>query len=235
VIVLAAFAGVVTLSYLVYGVYDAWWYQRFLLPVWPVLMIGFGAVVLAAARRIRLVAWVVGVALVGLAARDVLFARDHNVFRLWKEERRYASVGRLVRAATEPSSVIFAIQHSGSLRRYAGRLTIRFDSVDDAWLDRMIAWLAERGVASYLLVEDWEAGRFRDKFRAQVSVARIDAPPIFEYTGPATVRLYDLAAGRDPLAAVTEIRERWDGPRCQATAPPATATWAGRSTSSPIR
>ena len=218
-VVLGAFAFVMTGSYLVYGVYDAWWYLRFLLPVWPVLMLGFAAVVLAVARRGRVAAGLTAAALVWLGARDVVFARDHSVFRLWREDRRYASVGRLVRAATEPSSVIFAIQHSGSLRHYAGRLTIRFDSVDDEWLDRTIAWLAERGIASYLVIEDWELPRFRGKFRSQRAVERVAAPPIMEYTGPATVWLYDLRTQRDPLAAVARIAERWHGPRCQEVAP----------------
>jgi hypothetical protein len=82
-----------------------------------------------------------------------------------------------------------------------------------------VAWLSERGIASYLLIEDWETGRFRDKFRNQEAVARVDAPPILVYTGAGKISLYDLSASRDPMAAVTEIRETWEGPRCQATAP----------------
>ena len=220
VITLSAFALVATLSYLVYGVYDAWWYLRFLLPVWPALMIGFAAIVVAMARRRRVLAWLAAVIVFALCVQNVVFAVNHSAFRLWKEERRYSSVGQLVRAATEPGSVIFAIQHSGSLRRYAGRLTIRFDSVDDGWLDQTIAWLSERGFASYLLVEDWELPRFRDKFRTQQAVSRIEGAPVIEYAGNGTVRLFDLRSTRDPSLAVTRITERWQGPRCPAVAPP---------------
>jgi 4-amino-4-deoxy-L-arabinose transferase-like glycosyltransferase len=220
VITLAAFAFVATLSYLVYGVYDAWWYLRFLLPVWPALMIGFAAILGAAGRRRRWIAWSAAIVVIGLGARNVVFARDHSAFRLWKEERRYATVGQLVRGATEPSSVIFAIQHSGSLRRYAGRLTIRFDSVDDGWLDQTIAWLSARGIASYLLVEDWEVPRFLGKFRSQEAVSRVNGAPLVEYTGNGQTLLYDLRETRDPSLAVTRIVERWDGPRCPAVAPP---------------
>ena len=216
VIVLAAFAGVVTYSYLVYGVYDAWWYLRFLLPVWPALMIGFAALMLAVARRGHALAWLIAIALVWLGARNVVFAREHSVFRLWKEDRRYATVGQLVRASTEPSSVVFAIQHSGSLRYYGGRLSIRFDSVDDGWLDQVIAGLSERGIKSYLVVEDWEIPRFRGKFQSQAAVRRVEGAPIVEYTGNGTVFLYDLNETRDPLGAVTKIPEQWAGPRCPA-------------------
>jgi hypothetical protein len=220
VITLGAFALIETLSYLVYGVYDAWWYLRFLLPVWPALMIGFAAILVAIGRRGRVLAWLAVVIVVALSVQNVVFARDHSAFRLWKEERRYSSVGQLVRAATEPTSVIFAIQHSGSLRHYAGRMTIRFDSLDDGWLDRAIAWLAERGIASYLVVEDWEVPRFRGKFRTQQAVSRIEGAPIIEYAGNGTVRLFDLRGTRDPSLAVTRITERWQGPRCPAVAPP---------------
>jgi hypothetical protein len=223
VIVIAALASLILASYLVYDTFDAWWYLRFLLGVWPALMLGFAATLVAVARFGRIggaAGRVLAVLAVGAFAgwivwRDVTFAREHSAFRLWIEERRYASVGRLVRASTEPSSVIFAIQHSGSLRRYGGRMTIRFDSMDDAWLDRTVAWLSERGIASYLLIEDWETGRFRDKFRNQEAVARVDAPPILVYTGAGKISLYDLRASRDPMAPVTEIRETWEGPRCQ--------------------
>ncbi len=219
VVVLLALGAAVTGSYLVYGVYDAWWYLRFLLPVWPMVMLGFGAVALLVARTGRPAAAIVAVLVVWLGLRGVVFARDHNAFRLWKEERRYATVGRLVRAATPPDSVILAIQHSGSLRRYAGRMTIRFDSLDGAWLDRAIGWLADRGIAAYLVVEDWEEPRFRAHFRGQEAATRADGAPVLTYTGPATVRLYDLRALRDPLAAVTAIAETWDGPRCPAAVP----------------
>ena len=218
-VVIAAFVVVATGSYLMYGVYDAWWYLRFLLPVWPFVMLGFAATVLGAARRSRVLSIAMAVVVVWIVARDVVFAREHDAFRLWMQERRYATVGRLVRAATEPGSVIFSIQHSGSLRLYAGRMTLRFDSLEDDWLDRAIAWLSSHGIASYLLVEEWETPRFKGKFRNQDAVSRVDAPPLLEYTGPAIVRLYDLRASRDSMAPVTRIKEEWQGPKCQAMAP----------------
>jgi hypothetical protein len=35
--------------------------------------------------------------------------------------------------------VILSVQHSGSLRIYADRLTLRFDALDPLWLDRTVA------------------------------------------------------------------------------------------------
>jgi hypothetical protein len=212
-VVVAAFAAVVLASYLVYEVFDAWWYLRFLLPIWPIVMLGFAAVSLAIARSGRLGALAVAAVLIWLGARHVRFAREHGAFDLWKSERRYASVGRLVDASTEPDSVIFAMQHSGSLRHYAGRMTARFDAFDREWLDRVVTWMAERGTRAYLVLDDWEEGRFRARFEGQQTIARLGAPLVV-YHGTGTVRLYDLTRPRDAASPVTAFSETWGGPRC---------------------
>ena len=48
-----------------------------------------------------------------------------------------------------PDAVILAMQHSGSLRYYTGRLILRWDALDPAWLDRAVAFLRDRGIATY--------------------------------------------------------------------------------------
>ena len=67
-----------------------------------------------------------------------MFTRDEG-------ERRYATIAELVAAQTEPSALILASIHAGSLRYYAGHATVRFDILDPDWLDRGAAWLNERG------------------------------------------------------------------------------------------
>ena len=42
---------VVLLSYLFYQPFDAWWYLRFLLPMWPVMMLLTAAALESMARR----------------------------------------------------------------------------------------------------------------------------------------------------------------------------------------
>jgi len=37
---------------------------------------------------------------------------------------------------TDPRAAILTFQHSGSIRLYADRLTMRWDQLDVAWLDR---------------------------------------------------------------------------------------------------
>ena len=40
--------------------------------------------------------------------------------------------------ATEPNSLILTMSHSGSLRYYASRMTLRFDLLQEDWLGREI-------------------------------------------------------------------------------------------------
>ena len=84
------------------------------------------------------------------------------------------SIGQLVGMLTEPNSVIFSMQHSGSLRYYAGRMSLRFDNLERAWLDRAVSWLEAHGVQSYLLVEEWEEPEFSEAVRRNQS--RLERP-----------------------------------------------------------
>jgi hypothetical protein len=78
-----------------------------------------------------------------------VFTRDEG-------ERRYETIAELVAAQTEPSAMILASIHAGSLRYSAGRVTVRFDILDPDWLDRGAAWLNGHGRHPYVLIEDWE-------------------------------------------------------------------------------
>ena len=51
-------------------------------------------------------------------------------------ERRYADVGTYIHQALPPNAVVFSVQHSGSVRYYSGRMTIRWDLIDRDWTAR---------------------------------------------------------------------------------------------------
>ena len=124
------------------------------------------------------------------------------------------TVAKLVQGVTPDNSVILSMQHSGSLRYYAGRVTMRFDALRSRWLDTAVSWLADHGAHPYLLAEDWELDRFRRIFAEQKTVARLDGPPVFVYSGPSRVLLYDLLRPADWAAPVDTIIETFRGPRC---------------------
>jgi hypothetical protein len=193
-IVLVPFTALLIASYLLYASFDAWWYLRFLLPMWPFLMLG-------AARLTTWVArlgggWIAAAAVLVLILGLAGFRGQYNPasLRLWRAEQRFADVARLVRDVTPVGSVVLAMQHSGSLRYYGDRVTLRYDVLDEMWLDRAVDWLAARGTHPYLVLEEWELPRFREQFAGQSTALRLDEPVHPIHTSTTRVYLFDLAS-----------------------------------------
>jgi hypothetical protein len=180
--------------YLIYVPWDAWWYLRFLMPVLPCVMVGTGAVAAALTRRWPSVMRPIAVvAIILLGVFQLRTAVERDAFRLWEGERRFVVGARMANAFTEENSLIIAGQHSGSMRYYGGRMTAQFDYVPMGRVDRLMAWLEERGVHPYLLVEDWEVERVRERFAGQQAAAVLDRPPRATYRHPGTLHLFDLS------------------------------------------
>ena len=172
------FASIVasTLSvYLVYQPFNDWWYLRFLLPAWPVLAVAT-ALALGVVGNLGRIARACCMALLIVAGfAGVRLAWSRGVFALGEE--RYATIAALVASATEPRAVVFTMSHSGTVRYYAGRETLRFDLLDPQWLDGAVDWLAARGRKPYVLVEDWELPEFRSRFGPHSTLGQLPFPP----------------------------------------------------------
>jgi len=135
-------------------------------------------------------------AIVAAGAGSVyLMARDNGGFDP-RIERRYADAAAMAAAHTERDSVMLSMQHSGSVRYYGARMSLRYDWLDPAWLDRSVAWLAARGHPVYALLDAPEVGTVRQRFAGQTSAGGFDAP-ITVYRGTGVVYLFDLTR---PLA-----------------------------------
>ena len=201
---MAAFVGTVWASYLLYVVFDAWWYLRFLVASFPFVLLGVGAVAAWLVRDrplgMRLAASVT-VFVLGLAG--VRLAVDRGATRLWEGERRYIAVAQMAKRLTSDNSVILSAQHSGSLRYYAGRMTMRYDEFEPEWIDRAIDWLAARGVSTYFAVEAWELAEVRQRFAGTRAADALKQAPLAIYTpGPFALFSMDVEARRG--AEVTE-------------------------------
>lgn len=217
--VIALFVLTLWAQYMFYLVFDVWWYLRFLLASWPFLMLGLASAALALVRSRRpIVRAIIIVAFVGLGVRNLVFAARASVFHLWEGERRYVTMGMLVRSHTEPGSVLISLQHSGSLRYYGGRVTVRFDNVDDDWMDRAVQWLADNGAHPYLVVEEWELPEFRRRFASQRVLDRLQTP-VLTYEGGATIFLFDLLRSRGPAGVQPPFVEAYANRRCVPPAP----------------
>jgi hypothetical protein len=214
-----AFTLLVWVSYLVYSEYDAWWFLRFLLPSWPFLMAGSAAVLHAIATRGVMAKRLVASGVVLLGFWQIHIAIERNAFNLWKEERRYVTVARHVQQLTDPGSAIFSRQHSGSIRYYAGRLTVRFEEFEPGDLDRAVAWFAAHGVRSYLLLDDADIPIAREALAGQQAADRILEPPLLHYSGTAQVYLYELSHPRNRAVPTVTVRDTWANTRSVTPAP----------------
>jgi hypothetical protein len=170
--------------YLVYVPWDAWWYLRFLLPSWPMMAVGTSMLLARLPRAIAVAAFVM-LGIIGIA-----HAWQRDAFHEAAGESKYVEVARVVESLTRSNAVIISAQHSGTLRYYAGRMTLRWDVGDPAWLDRTVSWLAANGRDPYLLLEESEIEALRAKAGSSSVVARADWTPMVAFRGGA-VKLFD--------------------------------------------
>lgn len=190
----AIFTAAVWVSYLVYVNWDAWWYLRFLLAAWPMMLVGVGALAVRIARwRPSVTAPTLAAAIVWLGVFQLQVADRRDVFGLWAGERRFVVAAHMARRMTPENSVIIAGQHTGTIRYYGGRMTMHYDFLDTRWVDEGLDWLVAHGAHPYLLIEPWERPFVDEKFKGQRAAAILDAPALGTYREPGTLFLYDLA------------------------------------------
>ncbi|HJZ70432.1 MAG TPA: hypothetical protein VKE51_01765 [Vicinamibacterales bacterium] len=148
----------------------------------------------------------VAVVLLALGVHGVVEAARRETFNVARGEAKYVEVAGVVESITDPDAVIISMQHSGSLRYYAGRLTLRWDIGEPAWLDRTIDWLAAHGHHPYFVLEPQEIDALRARSAARSASARLDWTPmvVFENGG---VRMFD-ALRREQGAAPVVRRPR---------------------------
>lgn len=213
---LAAFAAATVASYLPFLVFVDWWYLRYLLPAYPVLFVfaaGEGAVLLARLRgTLRAVA--AGAALALFAAQSVVFLDRIDLLQFQTGEHRYAEIGRFARERLPANAAFLSMQHSGSLRFYAGRMTVRYDWLAEEDLRPTIAALQQAGYVPFLAIDEAEEPAVRARFPA-ADLAFLDHRPEVELFAEMRVRIYRLDRGGGPPAGITYL---W--PRAAAPAPP---------------
>jgi len=223
--ILAIFVALLWGQYFAYEVYDSWGFLRFLLPSWPLIMVGLAAVLLAVseavlARRRRTIAGIaltLFVALLGVWTFSPVL-RD-NVLGGRQAAAVEAPLGQLVRKHTVDNSVVLVWERSGTIRYYSGRTTLRYDYLDREWLDRGVAWLRGRGVHVYAVLDPNHVEQCRRRFAGQATLAALHHP-VFLYE-PASTALYDLTTPPPPEQALILYEEDPGGrPPCDPPAEP---------------
>jgi hypothetical protein len=194
---LLGFAIVVLLAYLPFSAFgrEEWDYLRFILPGIPALIVLSTVVMVEGAERIlppgTRVALLLAPVVVILGVTHVRLAARTGTFDQAIAEKRYVDVGRYIALAMPPEATFVSGLHSGTIRYYANRLTIRYDQIEPDWLDRTVAYMESHGHPTYIVVEEGEESIFRERFEGRSSFGRLDWPPSVERFEPIHVRIYD--------------------------------------------
>jgi hypothetical protein len=183
--------------YLLYRPFDEWWYLRFILPVYPLLLALTGAVLVALATPLARVARplpaVAVVAVVAAVAwHGVAYATDQGVATAWQTEQRYVKAGAYIARTLPDRAALVSMQHSGSARYYSGRLTVRYDHIEPAHLELVLGELRRLGYVPYFVLDEGEEPIFRSRFLAHSDLAALDWTPV-ALIHRNIVRIYDPA------------------------------------------
>jgi dolichyl-phosphate-mannose-protein mannosyltransferase len=185
-----ASAVLVFATYLLYTVFDDWWYIRFLLPALPIALI---CGVIVALDRVPRARWIAALAIsLVLVPWRLHLARERQVFDLQGLESRFLTTGRFA-ATLPPNAMVLAGQQSGSIRYHGGRPTLAWDAIPPDALDATLARLRAHGYAPYIALEELEEERFRARFAGQ-RLGGLDWPPLADLHGLVRVKIYDPSA-----------------------------------------
>jgi hypothetical protein len=180
-------------GYFLYRPFEWWWYLRFLLPTWPLMAIGSASLIVWLWNRRgvwRAVA--AGISVAAISA-TLSFAWRHDAFHIGLTESRYPQVARGVAQLTDAESGILTLQHSGSVRYYGGRMTLRWDLVEPNAFGVLLAWMRSHGHHPYLLVDAGELPKFRARFAGNPALTVTEWPPLAAFFKDETL-LFDLNA-----------------------------------------
>ncbi len=143
--------------YLLHERYDHWEVLRFWLPVLPPLVViaarGIFVATASSSHRAAVQPAVALIAALAAAAGAALFLRSTAAPGLRAAESRYALVGEWIARHSTSDAVVLAALHSGSVRYYAGRVTLRWERIPADRLAATVDALAARG-RPVLLVHD---------------------------------------------------------------------------------
>ncbi len=170
------FSLVVFLSYLWYTPFDDWTYLRFLLPAYPLLLAAaaaaFATLAPASGRR-RAIAFA---AIAALLAGSGLW-QGRSAFNVRAQEARYLAAGRFARGLPDNAAII-SNQHSGSLRYYSNRVTLRYEWLEPDAYTQAVDYLHSLGRPVFVVLDDHERDVFRARYAAAADISWLDEPPL---------------------------------------------------------
>ena len=182
------------LSYAFYSPFDHWFYLRFLLPGYPALFVLLAAAIVWIAAKAPIEARLSVAALICtlIVGSGVKVARDTGIFNSAEYERRHIRAAAALASLAPANAMVLAVQHSGSVRYYANRITLRYDWLKEDQLDTAVRDMLAAGFQPFILIDDWEADEFRRRFSASSRLGKLDWEPVARVAGQPEVRIYEL-------------------------------------------
>jgi hypothetical protein len=180
----------VSAPYLLYFEFDHWETLRFVLLGLVCLTIVAAGGITTCLRRVC-PAWLVSAAVIAFGAAFALQSNrwlDHQgTWRLTDAEARYPLAAAWVAQVTPPDAMVLAGQHSGSIRHYANRFTLRWDVLSSEALVPTLRHLNAQGIDVFAAFEGAELERFHERFRNVLH--QIDQLPAGQARGVVVVEL----------------------------------------------
>lgn len=169
--------GAVAIPYLFYLQFDHWETLRFLLPALVPLTIivadGLGKI--CRIHKMSLVTATVGtLLLLAIVLPSEYILRQGSAWDIASIEARYPLAGEWINVNTPANSVVLANQHSGSLRWYGKRQTLRWDFIDPQQLQTTVRELQSHGATVYVALEGDEVKMFDTRFAGVLDQLQVD-------------------------------------------------------------
>jgi hypothetical protein len=114
-----------------------------------------------------------------LCAWQVSTARELGVFRWAARQSRALLAGRYLGSALPAHAVVITGEQSGAVRYYSGRSIVRWDFLSPDELPLITNELTTSGYEVWIVLDDWEVPRYREKFARSIA-AGLDWPPIVD-------------------------------------------------------
>lgn len=181
--------------YLLYFEFDHWETLRFVLPSIVLCTIAAGGGLAAALARLtpRAAGVAAGVAATVVLVSSARFLRAETVPAQPELDARYTLTAARLSRETPPDAVVLAMQHSGSIRHYATRTTLRFDVIQPHEIEAVVAAIEARGRTVFVALEGIEQRQFETRFAEPLT--RLRRLPLGQERN---VHVWQLASPREP-------------------------------------
>lgn len=162
--------------YLPYLEFEEWTFLRFLLPAFPAMLAGLGAVMAHLARRAwspPVAAAAIAIVTVSVAAVEVRFADKVGATREMIAHEPFARAVDFARTLPR-NTILVSNSFSGTLHFYTGRDVLRYEVVSSQEMDSVLDALRAQGHPLYFIGHDFEVGTFKRLFSGSRAAAGLD-------------------------------------------------------------